>query len=53
MSALHIQKVAILVKEKIKKNHENWLTNQKVFKSQKMPKQLKIFSLTLRIPGDP
>ena len=36
-----------ILKNKIKKNHGNWLKNKKVIHSIKMPKKFKIFSLKI------
>ena len=36
-----------IVRNEIKENHDNWLKNNKVIQSQKLPKKLKIFSLKI------
>ena len=36
-----------IVRNNIKKNHDNWLKNKKAIQSQKMPKKLQIFSLKI------
>ena len=43
----YIQKIATHCKEQNKKNHNNWLKNKKVIQSQKMTKNLKIFTLKI------
>ena len=41
------KKLPQIVRNKIKKNHDNWIKNKKVIQSQKMSKKLKNFSLKI------